>query len=85
MKEKLFVCDVNPITGQRNPKKLYASANAINDEVDDDAPTSTIDERIYNALMDRIRWRGARKVKNYKFTGMVPEPKDVSYYSQINS
>ena len=86
MKEKLFVCNVNPITGMRSTRKLYASANAVYNEVEEEEENtnSNIDEDRFNKLMQRLSWRGAKKIKGYKFSGTIPEPKDVGYYS-INS
>lgn len=87
MKEKLFVCNVNPITGMPSTRRLYASANAVYNEVeeDDDKPNCRIDEERYNKLMTRLSWRGAKRIKGYRFEGTIPEPKDISFYSLPNN
>lgn len=87
MKEKLFVCNVNPITGMPSTRRLYASANAVYDDLeeDDEKPSDNIDEEHFVKLMERLRWRGAKRIKGYKFSGTVPEPKDVGYYSRLNN
>lgn len=87
MKEKLFVCNVNPITGMPSTRRLYASANAVYEEVDEDEtkPSCHIDEERFNNLMEKLRWRGAKRIKGYKFEGAIPEPKDISFYSLQNN
>jgi hypothetical protein len=40
----------------------------------------TVNEEKYEALLARVRYMNSWKQKGYKFTGTIPQPKDISYY-----
>lgn len=74
---------VNPITGYPTEAKRYYYAKTDeqeNDEVDEPAKNQELDDAKITMLLERLRWRGARKIRGYKFKGAIPEPKTVADY-----
>ena len=43
----------------------------------------TFDEGRYKELMEKVRYKGAIRVKGYKFKGTIPEPKSEAYYKYV--
>ena len=37
----------------------------------------------YAKLIEKVRYKGAIRVKGYKFDGDIPEPKDEAYYKYV--
>lgn len=75
---------VNPITGYPTEAKRYYYAKTEGQEEDEgtDEPAKNleIDDAKIAMLLERLRWRGARKIRGYKFKGAIPEPKTVADY-----
>ena len=76
---------VNPITGYPTEAKRYYYAKTETQEVDEgeeDEPKRNleIDDAKVTMLLERLRWRGARKIRGYKFKGTIPEPKTAADY-----
>lgn len=43
-----------------------------------------IDNAKYLAIVEKLRYKGAKRIKGYKFEGVIPEPKDESYYKFVS-
>lgn len=76
---KFIQWDFNPITGLPDTRMVY---NRDNGHSDEDAPVGRvqINEETYRRVLESIRWKGARKIRNYRFTGTIPSPKRVDDY-----
>lgn len=73
----------NPITGKPNERERYASENygKYNGiRPDSFKEKQEINEAKLQALTERIRWRNARKIRGYRFTGTIPYPKQITDY-----
>lgn len=82
-KETLINWKFNPITGKPNERDRYASENyGYYNGVRPDSfqEKQEINEAKLQALTERVRWRNTRKIKNYRFTGTIPNPKQASDY-----
>ena len=83
-KEPLFNLKRNPITGWPDDRIRYGSENYGNRKGHRAAMrkyrTRDIDDSRLKELSNRIRWRQARRVKGYKFSGKIPRPKEISDY-----
>lgn len=78
---------VNPITGfpTEGKRYLYPKAeeepNTDGDKIDrENRETTGTDEARIAMLLERLRWRGARKIRGYRFKGTIPEPKHATDY-----
>lgn len=79
--------DLNPITGFANEHKLYhyPKRTGKNEDPHDPEQEETeamlkIDDNRMDMLLERLRWRGARKIRGYKFKGSIPAPKHTTDY-----
>ena len=72
---------VNPITGYPTEAKRYYYAKA-DEQGEADEPTKNleINDAKITMLLERMRWKGARKIRGYKFKGTIPEPKTAADY-----
>lgn len=75
---------VNPITGFPTEAKRYYYPKTEGQDDDEQEPEPTknleIDDAKISMLLERLRWRGARKIRGYKFRGTIPEPKTITDY-----
>ncbi len=81
LKDKLDL-NLNPITGQPNEGKryYYAKAEAQDDEEEEPPRSQEIDDAKISMMLERLRWRGARKIRGYRYKGSIPEPKTITDY-----
>lgn len=82
--EQYIRWNFNPITGRGRERKRYASENYGNYKKTNPNARANwggdVNDEKLNTTIERIRWKGVRRIANYKFEGTIPEPKDVSYY-----
>ena len=74
--------DINPITGKKKPRKrdrVFKQGFPIKKECFSSTPAEVVEKNL-KILEERIRYRGVRVVKGYKFDGVIPTPKEISYY-----
>ncbi len=77
---------VNPITGFPNDHKLYRYPKTeqehaeLKDIDEQDESRPEIDEKRIAMVLERLRWKGARKIRGYKFKGTIPDPKHATDY-----
>jgi hypothetical protein len=78
---------LNPITGLPNEGKryYYPKADAPKNaddllEEDETSPGLEIDDTKIAMMLERLRWRGARKIRGYRFKGTIPAPKHATDY-----
>jgi len=68
---------VNPITGLPDTSKRYVyGPNYVAPEKEG----QIISDGRLEELLSKIRWKGARKINGYKFTGIVKPPKSKRNY-----
>jgi len=75
--------NLNPITGLPNENKRYYYPKA-----DQTTPPSEeepenyleIDDAKIAMVLERLRWKGARRIRGYKYKGSIPEPKSINDY-----
>ncbi|CAN5128668.1 hypothetical protein BH09BAC1_BH09BAC1_19580 [soil metagenome] len=83
-KRKKTESSLNPITGFPNEHKLYRYPKQEEEEaqqtIDDEELGLDIDERRIAMIVERLRWKGARKIRGYRFKGTIPEPKHATDY-----
>jgi hypothetical protein len=81
-KDKLNL-SLNPITGLPNEAKryYYTKAEEQDDNLEPEPRTSLeIDDAKIAMVLERLRWKGARKIRGYKYKGTIPPPKSITDY-----
>lgn len=78
---KLVTWQFNPITGKPSVRKrfVYKGTERVTQTKENCIMDEATDIKL-QAVLDRIRWKGARRIRNYRFTGNIPTPKNISYY-----
>jgi len=78
---------LNPITGLPNEGKRYYYPKAnesdnVNDLLEDNETATglEIDDAKIAMVLERLRWKGARKIRGYRFKGTIPAPKHATDY-----
>jgi hypothetical protein len=75
--------NLNPITGLPNENKRYYYPKpgqvALTNEEELEKEVEIDDAKIAMVL-ERMRWKGARRIRGYKYKGPIPEPKSISDY-----
>jgi hypothetical protein len=75
--------NLNPITGLPNENKRYYYPKADETEAaseEEPENCSEIDDAKIAMVLERLRWKGARRIRGYKYKGTIPEPKSISDY-----
>lgn len=80
--------NLNPITGLPNENKRYHYPKAeladqpkeTSEDDTADSPELEIDDAKIAMVLERLRWKGARRIRGYKYKGTIPEPKNISDY-----
>jgi hypothetical protein len=75
--------NLNPITGLPNENKRYyypkpGQVSLTNEE--ELEKEVEIDDAKIAMVLERLRWKGARRIRGYKYKGPIPEPKSISDY-----
>ncbi len=79
----------NPITNKPNERKRYASENYGNHKKHNPSKRSSgsvnISDKKLQKVLEHTRFKGAKKIKGYVFTGSIPIPKDDKFYLPTNT
>lgn len=81
-KDKLDL-SLNPITGLPNEAKRYQypKTDAPNsNSADEPIKYTEIDDAKLAMIQERLRWKGARKIRGYRYKGTIPRPKTIIDY-----